>query len=102
MEYFKLLLEDDKKVVDLYVSSINDDIKSVETLEEEELKKNVEQLYEIFSLDVDFNKDFEKLTEIFKDFENSETYKNLSDRKSPKLKPRVSYPLNQYFLSSQP
>ena len=34
LKYFKRLLKDDKKVVDLYVSSLNDDIKSVETCED--------------------------------------------------------------------
>ena len=43
------------------------------------------------------NEMYEKLTKIFKDFENSETYKNLSGRKSPKLKPCVFKPLESIF-----
>ena len=99
LKYFKRLLKDDKKVVDLYVSSLNDDIKSVETLEEDKLKENVEKLYEIFCLDADLDKDefhdkkycsdangfydkdineiYEKVVKIIKDFENSETFKKI-------------------------
>ena len=89
LKYFKCLLEDEQEVVDLYVSSINDDIQSVETLEEEKLKENVEKLFKIFCLDVDLDKDeffdedrykmYKKVVETIQDFENSETYKNLYD-----------------------
>ena len=73
LKYFKRVLKDDKKVADLYVSSL---IKSVETLEEDKLKKNVEQLYEIFCLDVDLdefyldaNLCYKDMNEIYKTYE---------------------------------
>ena len=111
LKYFECLLEDKKEVFDLYVSSVNDDIQSVETSEEEKLKENVEKLYEIFCLDVDLDKDefydddkykmYEKVVKIIKDFENSETYKNLydnsdfiyTDGKKPELQPFAFTPL---------
>ena len=80
------------------VSSINDDVQSVKTLEEDKLKENVKK-YEIFCLDVDLDKDefsnkkccldpngfydkdiheiYEKVVKIIEDFENSKTFENL-------------------------
>ena len=74
----KKLLKDEEDVVDLYLSSIIDNVESVETLEKDELKDNVKRFYQIFSFCYCSEK-YEKVVEIIQEFENRESFKKLNE-----------------------
>ena len=88
LKYLKCLLKDKKEVFDLYVRCINDDYFSIDSLDEEKLRENVQDLFNVCCLDVDLYDSFggeggykmyEKVVKIFEDFENSDTYKDINE-----------------------
>ena len=72
----------------MYVRCINDDYFSIDSLDEEKLRENVQDLFNVCCLDVDLHDSFggeggykmyEKVVKIFEDFENSDTYKDINE-----------------------